>query len=107
MNNDYYVYLYRHPVTKTPFYVGMGRGSRYLDHMREARRALNPKNSHKLNTIRKLLKEDKHPEILFLDTSLSIDEAYDLETFMIEWLGRRDLSTGTLTNLTNGGEGRT
>jgi len=29
--NDYYVYVYSHPDTRQPFYVGKGRGGRALN----------------------------------------------------------------------------
>lgn len=42
-------------------------------------------------------------EILY--NNLSWEDAVDLEIFLIELYGRRDLNEGNLVNLTNGGEG--
>lgn len=105
MDNSYYVYMYMKP-DGTPFYVGKGKEGRHLFHLQEAKKD-NPKDNNKLkiNTIRKILKQGLEPEIRFIDTNLDEDTAFELEEFLISEIGRVDLGTGTLTNLTNGGEG--
>lgn len=86
-----------------PFYVGKGQGNRYNYHL-DAAVKIN-KNSHKLNKIRKILKENQEPIIIkFLD-NVSEQEAFDKEIELIWIIGRYDLGLGPLTNLTNGGEG--
>lgn len=44
-------------------------------------------------------------EVQILKFNLSWEEACELEKILISWYGRRDLKTGTLVNMTNGGEG--
>ena len=102
----YYVYIYRHPESKIPFYVGYGKGDRMLSHLREATREPNPKQGQrKLNTIRKIIKEGSSPIIEIADSELTKEEACELECFLISEIGRLDLGTGPLTNLTMGGDG--
>ena len=101
--NIYYVYMYRHPDTLVPFYVGYGKNDRCNDHLNEAKNT--SKNSHKLNKIRKILSENKEPVIQIINSNISKKEACELEEFLIEIIGRSDLNKGTLTNLTKGGDG--
>jgi hypothetical protein len=104
--NIYYVYVYRHPTTNIPFYVGMGKKDRYLSHLKEAIKHPTPVRSQgKLNTIRKIIREGSQPVIQLIDTKLSKEDAIELEIFLIELIGRKDLKNGSLTNLTSGGDG--
>ena len=104
--NDYYVYIYYHPVTMVPFYVGMGKGKRKMAHLKEAIKDPLPQaGQHKLNVIRKLLKEGQEPVIQQVIDGLTRDEAKHKEEQLIESIGRIDLGTGTLTNQTKGGDG--
>lgn len=100
----YYVYLYLKP-NGVPFYVGKGKDDRWKDHLREAKKESTGKVDRKTNTIRKILKQGQEPVIKFVDTNISEEQAFELECFLIDEIGRIDLGTGTLTNLTNGGEG--
>lgn len=45
-------------------------------------------------------------EVDILKRGLTWEEACELETILISWYGRKDLNEGTLTNLTNGGDGQ-
>lgn len=104
--NIYYVYAYLREEDGTPFYIGMGKGDRQFDHLKEAKKDLNPKTGqHKLNTIRKLLQEGKEPLIKIIQNNLSRNQAAELEIELISTYGRRDLGTGILTNQTDGGDG--
>ncbi len=48
----YYVYIYRHPLTNVPFYVGYGKNGRSASHLLEAKRKPDPISyEHKLNEI--------------------------------------------------------
>jgi len=104
MDNIYYVYMYMKP-DWTPFYVGKGKEDRHLAHLREAKKPESKDtNKLKINTIRKILKQGLEPEIRFVDSNLTEEVAFELEEFLISEIGRVDLGTGTLTNLTNGGD---
>lgn len=97
----FYVYQLSKP-DGMPFYIGKGFGRRVFNHETEA---VGPGKSHKLNTIR-LIKS------LGYSIDYSIVEFFDCEAAChereiheIRRIGRHDLGTGPLTNLTNGGEG--
>ena len=105
--DDFYVYMYCKP-NGTPFYVGKGKEDRWEYHIKQAKKQRTTDgNKLKINTIRKILKQGNEPLIKFIDTDLSEEQAFELEEFLISEIGRIDLGTGTLTNLTNGGEGST
>jgi len=84
--NDYYTYAYLRE-DKTPYYIGKGRGRRVYS----ASRLIKPPADRS--------------RILFLKKNLTEEEAFKHEIYMIAILGRKDLGTGILRNLTNGGEG--
>ncbi len=97
----FYVYQLLKP-DGTPFYIGKGIGRRVFEHEAEARGA---KNSHKLNTIRLIWRLGTYVDysiIAFFDSEI---ECHEREMAEILRIGRHDLKTGPLTNLTNGGEG--
>lgn len=106
--NIYYVYIYYDG--DEPFYVGIGNGRRYLDHIKEARKVLKanlPRNklSHKLNKIINILNAGKEPTIIKVEQHLALNDARAKEVALISDIGRADLGTGPLTNQTPGGEG--
>lgn len=103
--NKYFVYLYRHPITYEPFYVGYGHDKRHLSHLKEAKNPNAKSNKHKLNKIRKIIRSGLSPIIEMVDCSISHDKACELEIFLISLIGRADTNTGTLTNKTAGGDG--
>ena len=81
----YYTYAYLRE-DGTPYYVGKGRGNRLYD------------RSHRISIPTK-------DRIIFLKQNLTEEEAFRHEIYMIAVLGRKDLGTGILRNLTDGGEG--
>lgn len=86
----------------TPFYVGKGKGLRLFFHEAEA---LGDGRSHKLNTIRAITragKEVAYEVVAFYDNE---EQCHQREIDEILRIGRHDLKTGSLTNLTAGGEG--
>jgi len=106
--SECFVYAYRDPETSTPFYIGKGQGNRHLYHLNEAKKQdTKDRNKHKINKIRSILKVGKEPVIEIVAKNLNHDDAFELEEFLIQEIGRADKKAGPLTNLTNGGEGAT
>lgn len=119
----FYVYIYLNPLKSgtfiyndycfgfEPFYVGKGQGKRYLDHIKEANSFLKNKkdkkyNKHKINTILKIKKElNCNPIIVILRKNMNYEESSILEENIIKIIGRSDLNQGSLTNMTDGGDG--
>lgn len=106
MKNNYYVYMYTDPRTNEPFYVGLSKNEkRMFDHLNEAKKSVISSNLHKYNKIKKILSCGSQPIIQKIDENLTKEEACELEIFLISFIGRSDLRKGSLTNLTDGGEG--
>jgi len=82
----YYVYAYLRQTDNTPYYIGKGKGKRiYGKHSVPV-----PKDKSK---------------IIFYQTGLLEDDAFKLEQAYIKLFGCKDIGTGILRNLSNGGEG--
>jgi hypothetical protein len=82
----YYTYAYLRE-DGTPYYIGRGKGGRAFA-------------THKMGRPPK-------DRILFLKKDLTFAESIDHERYMIFVFGRKDIGTGILRNLTDGGEGVT
>ena len=88
----FYVYEYLRD-DGSPYYIGKGMHNRaYSSHRRENGLELLPKDKSKI----KIIKEN-----------LTENEAHILEIKLIKLYGRKDLGTGILRNMTDGGEGAT
>jgi hypothetical protein len=85
--NIYYVYAYLRKSDDTPYYIGKGKGNRAWD---KGHSCTVPNDTSK---------------IVLLKENISEQEALDLEIELIAQYGRKDLGTGILRNLTDGGEG--
>jgi hypothetical protein len=91
-NTIYYVYAYLRTkdsdtaLSGTPYYIGYGKNHRAF-------------NKHRVP-----VPKDKS-KIIFLYENLSEQEAKELEKQEISKYGRKDIGTGILLNLTDGGEG--
>ena len=100
----YYVYIYKDPrPTKNQqvVYVGKGTGDRAWYHWKKRVRG-----NKGFGAFLALLRQEKlEPIIEIARESLEEAEAFYEEMKLIEVYGRRDLGTGTLFNLTDGGEG--
>ncbi len=83
---DFYTYCYLSKKGK-PYYIGKGRGNRINE--RHQKRVVLPPLERRI----------------YLKRGLTEEEAFRHEIYMIAVLGRKDLGTGCLVNLTNGGEG--
>jgi len=97
-----------------PFYVGFGREKRSSQHTKIVKaRILNEDkkffltgNRLKKNIIKRILEFGREPVECIISSGLKHKEANSLERELIALIGRRDQKTGTLTNLTDGGEGQ-
>ena len=94
--NIFYVYILFRPWDGSPFYVGKGKGARWLKFNR-------PDNRH----FRAILKKARRlglevPSVKIRD-GLAEDEALSLEMIFIAAIGRG--KKGPLVNLTDGGDG--
>ena len=83
----YYTYAYLRE-DRTPYYIGKGKGNRI--YKRGSRVFAPPKDKSR---------------IIYLKQNLTEEEAFKHEIYMIAVLGRIDLGTGILHNMTDGGEG--
>jgi|TARA_E500000305_G_C3987997_1_gene220420 hypothetical protein len=83
----YYTYAYLRKGDRTPYYVGKGHGKRAYD------------STHNVKV------PDDKDRIIFLKQNLTEEEAFNHEKYMIAVLGRKDLGTGILRNMSDGGEG--
>lgn len=90
-------YVYRHTTldTNEVFYIGIGLSKNY-------RRAYSKCNRNKL--WRHVVNKHGYAVDILL-TDLSWEEACDIEKHLISKIGRRDIKTGSLVNMTDGGDG--
>lgn len=108
--NNFYVYVYFEPGTCIPIYVGKGQGARAWDHLKFSNHSGNSRgrNLPWANKVAKLIREGYNPQPELIHENLSCEaEADFIEMQMIAQYGRRCNGTGTLYNLTEGGEGAT
>ena len=93
MEEIYYVYMHYRPNDTIPFNVGKGTGRRA--YIKDSR------NRWWHNIV------NKHGgfDVKFAATDMSEEDSFWLEEHLIKTIGRRDLGTGPLVNMTNGGEG--
>jgi hypothetical protein len=97
---DFYVYaLYREDGV-TPFYIGKGRGKRWMRHEQSCRR----ERSHKAHIIRSMLDRGFTVPKRKLATGLSHERALSVERQMIAEIGRQ-FEGGSLANAVAGGDG--
>jgi len=90
-----------------PFYIGYGQDNRMFKHLYEYEMKKNPLKGNKIKKILKTFNKIifKKYYIIKIKDNLTEYEAKNIETKMIKTIGRIDLGTGPLTNLTDGGEG--
>lgn len=114
---DYYVYVYTDPrkigdfsygeyrFINVPFYVGKGRKKRCFEHLYKRKQDTDP-NKHKTNRIRLLQKSyDLKNFLVFIKKNLTEKDSYILEKDIIKNIGRYNIGTGPLLNVSEGGDG--
>jgi hypothetical protein len=89
--NNYYTYAYLRE-DDTPYYIGKGKGKRKC--------ALHKGRNGKI-----IIKIPTQDRILILKQNLTEEQAFNHEMYMIYVFGRKDLGTGILRNMSDGGEG--
>jgi hypothetical protein len=90
MNNNFYTYAYLRE-NGTPYYIGKGK-------FRE-------KMTQRINSKNKKINLPEENRRLILKTFELEEDAFRHEVYMISIFGRKDIGTGILRNMTDGGEG--
>jgi hypothetical protein len=111
--DNYYVYAFLDPEKPgqyiyedftfdyEPFYIGKGRNGRMISSLR-----IKYSNGFKKNKLISLKNKGLVPISIKVNENLTNTESLNIEIKLIKLIGRRDLNTGSLTNMTDGGEGR-
>lgn len=98
---EYYVYALIDPRDNEYFYIGKGKGKRYLSHLGEIKNM--DFNYAKHNKIKEIQNAGYKVKIEILFPNLDEETAFELEKILIYKLGRKILSEGVLTNMNPGG----
>ena len=98
--NEFYVYALYRADGITPFYIGMGRGDRWLQHEKFVHKRRSHKNNIILQVLRSGLSEVPKAKLY---ECLTKAEAIAFEIELIRTIGREP--DGPLVNATSGGEG--
>lgn len=94
----FYVYVLFRPWDGSPFYVGKGKGRRWLDHKHGRR------NRHLVNIFNKATSLNLDIPKVKVRQNLTETEAFEIEKALIAAIGRKK-NGGPLVNGTDGGEG--
>ena len=100
---EYYVYGLIDPRVNQYFYIGKGKGKRYLSHLKPKKLDF---NTVKLERIKNIQNSGYDVKIEVLFPNLDEETAFELERLIIYKLGREVLYEGILTNLNPGGKWR-
>lgn len=98
---EFYVYGLIDPRNNQYFYIGKGKGKRYLSHLKPKRFDF---NYGKLEKIKNIQNSGLDVKIEIIFPNLDEETAFELEKLIIYKLGREVLNEGILTNLNPGGK---
>jgi len=84
-----------------PIYIGKGKGIRPQRHFILYKNS----NTRFYNKLKSIILNNYKPEIIYLNKDLTEQEAFKQEVYFIKLIGRIE-NGGTLTNLTDGGDGQ-
>ncbi len=104
---QFYTYKLIDSLTGLPFYVGKGTGDRMYNHEQyytKIYKTATHNNTMLKNKIRKIIKNSGRVRYQKFRCKTE-EQAFLIEKALIHKYGRRDLGTGVLCNMTNGGEG--
>lgn len=112
-NNVYFVYCFldtRKPgkyefndivLDYEPIYIGKGKGNRPKRHFTLYKMY----NNRFYSKLQSIIEDGYKPEFVILNDNLSEEESFIQEVYFIDLIGRKE-NGGTLTNLSDGGEGQ-
>jgi group I intron endonuclease len=95
MCNDWYVYRHRRVDSNKIFYIGIGKTKNFYRAFSKNQRS---------NWWKSVINVTEY-EVEILAKNLDKIEACELEIFLIQEYGRKDLGLGNLVNMTDGGDG--
>ena len=98
MNDRYYTYMWIDPKTNIIRYIGKGKDYRAFKH-------LVPSKRDKIGNLLKKRKKEGYDLEPIIHYEVDEQTALKMEMFWIAFYGRENIGTGTLYNLTDGGEG--
>jgi hypothetical protein len=95
--NNYFIYQHYTTNSDYPFYIGKGKSNINGNYRAYSKRN---RNSYWINVVNKY-----GYTVKVTHENLCSDEAISIEKYLIDFYGRKDLSSGCLVNMTDGGEG--
>lgn len=111
MEQQFYIYAYLDPTKNVklslnnfsllyePYYIGKGKGNRYLIHFKKYGAVGAVKKT------KSLMNKNIKPIVIKLYENLTEKNAFEIEEKLIRNIGRKDIATGPLLNMSFGGQG--
>lgn len=99
--------VYNKEIKYKPLYVGKGTKNRYsqhFDYVKKQKRLTKKNNTYKNIKLKHIEDAGLEPIYVLIETS-SDEDSIILEKELISYFGRKDIGSGILANMTDGGEG--